>query len=116
MGGEPMGEEFVSEPITPVAGTFDAAGMTRAEPGLPERFVWRENEYAVAEILEAWKESGPCRNGSREQYLRKHWYRIRTQNGLEMTLYFERQARSKAQSKARWWVYTIKRLMQRRRK
>lgn len=104
-----MSEEFVSEPIKPVAGTFDATGMTRAEPGFPERFVWREEEYALAEVLEVWKESGPCRSGGSEQYLRKHWYKIRTQDGLEMTLYFERQARSKGQNKARWWLYTINR-------
>jgi len=102
-----MGEEFISEPIEPVAGTFDAAGMTRVEPGLPGRFVWRETEYAVADVIQAWKETGPCKSGAREQYLRKHWYKIKTDGGLEMTLYFERQARSKTQNKTRWWLYTI---------
>lgn len=102
-----MSEEFVSEPIEPVAGTFDSAGMARGEPGLPERFVWRGTEYEVADILEVWKESGPCKTGSPERYLRKHWYKIRTRDGLEMTLYFERQARSKMQRKTRWWLYTI---------
>jgi hypothetical protein len=101
-----MSEEFVSEPIVPVAGTFDATGMTRGEPGLPSRFVWREREYTTADVLEAWKETGPCRSGGPEQYLRKHWFKIRTDDGLEMTIYFERQARSKSQSKKRWWLYT----------
>ncbi len=103
-----MSEEFVSEPIVPVAGTFDATGMTRGEPGLPSRFLWREQEYTTADVLEAWKETGPCRSGGPEQYLRKHWFKIRTDNGLEMTMYFERQARTKRQSKKRWWLYTIK--------
>jgi hypothetical protein len=102
-----MSEEFVSEPIRPVAGTFDTAGMTRGEPGLPGRFVWRQQEYAVAEVLQAWKESGSCRSGGPEQYLRKHWFKIRTDNGLEMTMYFERQARTKRQAMNRWWLYTI---------
>jgi hypothetical protein len=101
-------EQFVSEPIKPVEGTFDAAGMTRGEPGLPKRFVWRDNEYTVSDVLEVWKEDGPCRNGSSEMYLRKHWFRVATEQGLEMTLYFERQPRSKRQGKARWWLYTIK--------
>ncbi|OHB73950.1 MAG: hypothetical protein A2Z25_05490 [Planctomycetes bacterium RBG_16_55_9] len=108
-GGEPMSEKFVSEPIKPVAGTFDAAGMTRGEPGLPGQFVWRDKEYTVADVIEVWKETGPCKSGAPEQYLRKHWYRIRTEDGLEMTLYFERQARSKTQSRVRWWLYTIDR-------
>lgn len=104
-----MREEFVSEPISPVEGTFDTTGMTHAEPGLPRRFVWREREYAVDDVLETWKETGPCRSGSPEQYLRKHWYKIRTRDGLEMTIYFERQARTKKQSKKRWWLYTVNR-------
>ncbi len=103
-----MSEEFVSEPIMPVTGTFDTTGMTRGEPGVPGRFVWREKEYAVLDVLEAWKESGPCRSGGPERYLRKHWFKVRTDNGLEMTMYFERQARTKRQSKKRWWLYTIK--------
>lgn len=102
-----MAEQFVSEPISPVAGSFDPAAMSRGEPGLPSGFVWRDKQYDVAEVIQAWKESGPCRSGGGEQYLRKHWWNIRTGNGEEMTIYFERQARSKRQSKKRWWLYTI---------
>jgi len=104
-----MSEEFVSEPIKPVAGTFDPTSMTRGEPGLPGRFVWRDKEYEVAEVLQIWKELGPCKSGGTERYLRKHWFKIRTGNGLQMTIYFERQARSKLQNKMRWWLYTINR-------
>ena len=103
-----MQDEFVSEAIEPVEGTFAAAGMVRGEPGLPGRFVWRGEEYAVAEVLEKWKESGPCKSGSSEMYLRKHWFRIRCADGTEMTIYFERQPKSKQQSKKRWWLYTVK--------
>jgi hypothetical protein len=102
-----MDEDFISESIKPVAGTFNLAAMARGEPGLPGRFLWRRKEYAVADVLEVWKEDGPCRSGSSEMYLRKHWYKIRTADGLIMTLYFERQARSKGQQKIRWWLYTI---------
>ena len=104
-----MAEQFVSEPITPVAGSCDPAAMSRGEPGLPSGFVWRDKEYAVTDVLEAWKESGPCRSGGGERYLRKHWWRIRTGNGVEMTIYFERQSRSKSQDKTRWWLYTVDR-------
>ena len=102
-----MDENFISEPIKPVTGSFDTAAMTRGEPGLPEKFIWRDTEYTVAEVLEVWKETGPCRSDSPEMYLRKHWHKIRTSDGLIMTLYFERQARSKSRNKARWWLYTI---------
>ena len=104
-----MAEEFVSEQIKPVAGTFDPAAMTRGEPGLPQRFVWRDTEYTLAAVLEVWKEDGPCRQGSGERYLRKHWFKVLTEQGPRMTIYFDRQARSNRQPKARWWLYTIDR-------
>ena len=104
-----MSEEFVSEPIKPVPGTFDTTAMTRGEPGLPGRFKWRDKEYTITDVLEAWKESGPCKSGGPEMYLRKHWFKIKTENGAEMTIYFERQARAKRQNKTRWWLYTISR-------
>jgi hypothetical protein len=43
------------------------------------------------------------------RYLRKHWFKIATEQSPQMTLYFERQARSKRQSKMRWWLFTIDR-------
>jgi hypothetical protein len=101
-------EQFVSEPIEPIQGTFDPTAMTRGEPGLPHRFAWRDQEYSIAQVLEAWKEDGPCKSGSTEMYLRKHWFRVATDQGVEMTLYFQRQPRSKRQSKARWWLYTVR--------
>ncbi len=102
-----MGEEFISRLIKPLAGTFDTAAMTRGEPGLPKGFIWKDKECVVAEVVEVWKETGPCKTGANEMYLRKHWFRFKTLDGLEMTVYFERQARSKSQSKSRWWLYTI---------
>ena len=102
-----VSEEFVSELIEPVEGTFDTAGMARGEPGLPGRFCWRDKEYAVAEVLKKWKESGPCKSGGSEIYLRKHWFKIRCSDRTEMTIYFERQPKSKQQSKKRWWLFTV---------
>jgi len=103
-----MDEKFISRPISPIAGTFDTAAMTRGEPGLPAGFIWNDKQYLVAELLETWKETGPCKSGAPEIYLRKHWFRFRTLDDLEMTVYFERQARSKSRNKTRWWLYTIK--------
>jgi hypothetical protein len=104
-----MAEEFVSEPIKPAAATFDTAAMTRREPGFPQRFIWRDTEYTLAAVLENWKEDGPCRSGGGEMYLRKHWYKILTEQGVRMTIYFDRQARSRQKGKPRWWLYTIER-------
>ena len=102
-----MDEQFVSESINPVPGTADTSRMAVGEPGLSRSFSWRNRRYDIAEILEKWKESSPCRNGSAEVYLRKHWYSVRTTTGQIMKIYFERQARSQRQAKSRWWLYTI---------
>jgi hypothetical protein len=100
-------QEFVSEEMTPVAGTGDAAAMSRGEPGLPGRFTWRGVEYRVVGLAKQWKTSGPCRSGSPEMYLRRHWYRIVTDPPAVMTVYCERQARSRRSAKSRWFIYTV---------
>ena len=102
-----MKEEFISESIQPVPGSADSAGMAKGEPGFPRKFLWRDTEYTLDEILETWKQSGPCKSGSGEMYLRKHWFRIRTTTGVQMTIYFDRQPRSKRQNNTRWWLYTL---------
>ena len=96
--------EFISEAIKPIEGSFVTSSMAAGEPGLPSRFIWRNTEYEVNKILKTWKTTGPCRNGSREQYVRKHWFHIETTNGQQMEIYFDRQPRSK---QGRWWLATI---------
>lgn len=102
-----MKEELISEAIKPVAESMDPSRMARGAPGLPGRFVWRGKEHAIAEVLDEWKETGDCRSGSPERYVRKHWFRVRTTDGDEMKIYFERQARSQREKKSRWWLYTV---------
>jgi hypothetical protein len=102
-----MSERFVSEAIKPAKGTFDTKAMSRGEPGLPSKFVWREEEYAIAEIARTWKETSSCKSGSREKYVRKHWYEIITTRGLRMKIYFERKSMPRGQAKKRWWLYSV---------
>jgi hypothetical protein len=100
-----MPEQFISESISPVPGTADAAAMTRGEPGLPGAFVWRGEEYRVEAVLEKWKQADA--RDCNEKYTRKHWYRVRTTSGDVMTLYFLRQASSAKRPKARWFLYSL---------
>ena len=102
-----MPEQFISETISPVQGTTDTTSMVAGGPGLPRRFRWRGTEYEVAEIVDTWRELSACRHGSSEQYVRKHWFRVRVTGGETMKLYFERQARSKRDSRRRWWLYSV---------
>ena len=101
-------EQFISEEIVSEPGTADARSMARGEPGLPTRFTWRGRQCAVAAVLRAWKSSSP--EGGRaggEMYVRRHWYEVATESGETMTLYCERQPRSRQRAKSRWWLYTL---------
>jgi hypothetical protein len=102
-------EKFVSEPITPSAGTFDTEAMAKGEPGLPSCFIWRAKEYPVVQIMDKWKETSPCRSGAKEKYVRKHWYSIRSAGGLIMKIYFERKSMSRNQKRVRWWLFSVSR-------
>ena len=99
-----MQQQFISEPIEPIAGTSDATAMSRGEPGLPGRFRWRGQEHVVARVLSTWKTSTRDRG---ELYLRRHWFEVELADGPRMKLYCERQTKNRAKPKARWWVYTI---------
>ena len=101
--------QFVSEALTPDAGTADVGAMARGEPGLPTGFTWRGSEYRVAGLIEKWKDHGPCKSSSqsREMYLRRHWYKILTDPPMKMTIYCDRQAKDRKRPKSRWFVHTI---------
>jgi len=103
-----MVEEFISEAIEPVRETIDASRMAAGEPGLPRQFRWRSEIISIARVLKTWRETGPCRHGSGEQYVRKHWFEVSTDSGATMRIYFERQARS-ANKKKRWWLFSMER-------
>jgi phosphoribosylglycinamide formyltransferase-1 len=100
-----MKETFVGDGITPEDASFSVSQMAMGTPGLPQKFSWKGKTYSILEVLEEWKEAGDCRHGSGERYVRKHWFRVRTNEDLEMKIYFERQTRSSGGS--RWRLYSL---------
>jgi len=102
-----MAEQFVSEAIRPVVATCDTSRMAAGEPGLPRAFLWRGQTIEIAELMRSWRETGPCRNGSGESYVRKHWYEVVTSSGSRMKIYFERQARTRGTRGQRWWLFSV---------
>ena len=101
-----MKERFIGEALKPVAGTFDASRMSCGEPGLPREFIWRGRSIRIVDVRGCWKETGPCRHGSAERYVRKHWYEVVTAANGIMKIYFERQPRG-GRKCARWWLFTV---------
>jgi hypothetical protein len=100
-------DQFISEPIQPDRGSFDAAAMARGEPGLPRRFRWRGRDHDITETIEQWI-SSEAEGGSGELYLRRHWFKVRTTGGDIMTIYCERQPKPGRSARSRWWLYTIR--------
>jgi len=96
--------QFISEPLTPEPGSFDASGMARGEAGMPSRFGWRGETHEVAELLEKWVTSSQAQG---EAYLRRHWFKLRTAGGITMTIYCERKPKPMKTARQRWWVYTV---------
>jgi phosphoribosylglycinamide formyltransferase-1 len=104
-----MPERFVSESIKPLTETADTSRMAIGEPGLPQKFVWRGRTIIVTAVLRSWRETGKCRHGSPDMYVRKHWYEVATESDGIMKLYFERQPRLGQKGKrARWWLFSIR--------
>lgn len=101
-----MQGELISEPLEPVPGTFDTVRMSQGLPGLPSGFTWRGTMRQIAEELQSWKDS-QREGGSGELYLRRHYHRLRMDDGTVWTIYFTRQTPKSGSPKKRWFLYTI---------
>lgn len=100
-------EQFIGEALRPDSESFDPRAMAGGEPGLPDAVTWRGNTYRIVAVAEKWKTTSGCSHGSGEQYVRRHWYKVRTDPDLAMTLYCDRQATRGRRKAPRWWLYTI---------
>jgi len=102
-----MTSEFVGESIEPVAEAIDSARMATGEPGLPRRFRWRGAEHTIVEVIESRRETGACTHGSGERYVRRHWYRVRTGDGTEMKISFDRRSANARQMRDAWRLHSL---------
>lgn len=99
-------KRFIGEALKPVKETFDTSRMAAGGPGLPREFIWRGERVHIAKVYKEWRETGPCRHGSGERYVSKHWFELETETGRVLTVYFERRARGRTLS-ARWWLFSV---------
>lgn len=103
-------DEFISEPITPVPGSFSPDLMTQGLAALPGAFVWRERRYEIVRCLEHVKQSSPERHAAgNEVYLRRQQFVVELETGQIATIYVERQggSPSRQSAKKRWFLYTL---------
>jgi ribosomal-protein-alanine N-acetyltransferase len=94
---------FVSERISPEAGSADLNAMARGEPGVPRAFTWRDSRFEVAHVLATERDMGKDRG---DVYVRRHYFDLETTDLLRMRLYFERNPKDRTKPKA-WWLYTV---------
>ena len=99
-------QAFVSEAIKPVVATANTKAMAIGGPGFPREFIWRGEPLRIAAVLRTWRETGPCKHGSSESYVRKHWFEVETTSNQRARIYFERQARGRKRTN-RWWLFSI---------
>jgi len=102
-----MQAHFIGEEIHPLAEEFDYSASAPGEPAIPRKFKWRQEIIEIRLILRKWKSSSGCRHGSRDRYVRKHWYEIRTTDNRVMTIYFDRQFQNPHGRKRRWWLLSM---------
>ena len=104
-------EEFISESIDPVPGSFQTDLMSQGLASLPGAFTWRGERYEIVECLEHKKQTsteGGTAVGDR--YLRRQQFTVRLDTGQIAVIYIERQARpglSRKMAKKRWFLYSI---------
>jgi len=99
-------EEFISEEIKPLPEFLDISQSAPGEPALPQKFHWRGEAVEIAEVLRKWKSASDCTHGSDDRYVRRHWYDIRTTDGRQMRIYFDRNTKPSGHKKRRWWMFS----------
>ena len=102
-----MTERFICQAIQPAGDAFDTVRMAAGEPGLSPTFIWRNRTIEIERVLHSWRQTGKCRHGSSELYVRRHWFEVLATSGEILKIYFDRQPR-KGVHAARWWLFSIR--------
>ena len=100
-------ERFIGADLMPVSATCDTARMAAGEPGLPREFIWGDTTITIIDVRRSWHDTGPCDHGSRERYVRKHWYEVETAEHGVLKIYFDRQPRRGHRKESRWRLFSI---------
>jgi DNA polymerase IV len=97
--------KLISEDLAPLPGTFGTERMSQGEPGLPEGFTWRGQQYRIRASLRTWKQARPEAGG--ELYVRRHYFALTMEDGAEWTVYCLRKASRAGAAARRWFLYSI---------
>lgn len=108
--------KFISEPIEV---QHDQAPALEKMPGPPDRFRWREQEFAVREVLMEWHDyqrRGRMARNMQPQHAEaasrrgswgvgQNYYRVRTGDDRFFDLYYDRAPKDADRRKGGWFLY-----------
>jgi len=121
-----MGEEFPLDFIhEPIAVVFDRQPIFEKSPNCPSAFIWREQTYAVVEMLETWQDfrrrgrslrnmqSGHLRSAARHGSwgVGRFYFRVRIEDGRVFEIYYDRAPESADDRKGRWFLLGERRFL-----
>jgi hypothetical protein len=96
-----MNSSFIAEPLEPTGEFVDSGALSEGAPPLPRRFRRQNADIVVREIVRTWRSTKRDRG---DEYLARHWFEIRAEDGTTAIVYFDRKARRGA---PRWWLFSI---------
>ncbi len=113
---DPQTSHFISEAITV---EFDTPPTIEKTPPCPERFVWREETYTVAEVISEWQDfrrRGRMSRNMRPTNLAKtaqrgswgvgrFFFRVKTESGQVFDIYYDRAPTSSGDGAGSWVLY-----------
>lgn len=97
---------------------FDKAPLFSKKPDCPDRFIWREETFAIVEILEEWRDyrrRGRMADNMRPEHaavaeqrgswgVGRYYFRVRTDNGRIFELYYDRTPKDADQRSGAWFL------------
>jgi hypothetical protein len=92
--------QFVSRPLLPAGDEF-LTPATGSEPPVPRAFRWGERMLVISEVVRTWRTTKKDRG---DNYLKRHWFELKTADGNTIEVYFDRETR---RGSSPWWLYTI---------
>ena len=95
---------FSGRVLKPVGGEFRPA--SGGAPAVPARFsVQGGGHLGVVSVVEEWRDYADCHHGGTERYLRRHWYKVVSEDQRVARIYFDRQPRRGRPATERWCLY-----------
>lgn len=107
---------FINEPIQVV---FTRPPLLEKKPGAPSAFSWRNETYAIAEVLSEWhdyhrrgrmsRNMRPTHNNTAEGRgswgVGQDYFQVRTEDNRYFELYYDRAPKDVDERKGAWFLY-----------